>query len=94
MVAVIALAAVIYEVIKKVIELRKTLEEMEIAAERSAAEFARFNDSQKLANDELRVTNDRLENAIAKLAHKPENNLKLAIDEAGGCGRSSGGASR
>ena len=81
-VAVIALAAVIYEVIKKVIELRKTLEEMDLAAERSAAEFARFNDSQKLANDELKVTNDRLENAIAKLAHKPENNLKLAIDEA------------
>ena len=81
-VAVIALIAVIYEVIKKVLELRKALEEMEVAAERSAAEFVRFNDSQKLANDELKVTNDRLENAIAKLAHKPENNLKLAIDEA------------
>ena len=81
-VAVIALIAVIYEAIKKVLELRKAIEEMQVAAERSAAEFARFNDSQKLANDELKVTNDRLENAIAKLAHKPENNLKLAIDEA------------
>src|ERR1017187_9941816 len=81
-VAVIALIAVIYEAVKKVLELRKAIEDMHVAAERSAAEFARFNDSQKLANDELKVTNDRLENAIAKLAHKPENNLKLAIDEA------------
>src|ERR1017187_7167217 len=69
-VAVIALIAVIYEAVKKVLELRKAIEDMHVAAERSAAEFARFNDSQKLANDELKVTNDRLENAIAKLAHK------------------------
>src|ERR1017187_10767 len=81
-VAVIALIAVIYEAVKKVLELRKAIEDMHVAAERSAAEFARFTDSQKLANLELRTTNDQLENAIAKLQHRPENNLKIAIDEA------------
>lgn len=35
-----------------------------------------------LANDELQVTNDRLENDISKLEHKPQNNLALALDEA------------
>jgi hypothetical protein len=34
------------------------------------------------ANDELNVSNDKIENQIAKLEHKPENNLKLALDEA------------
>src|ERR1035438_4951154 len=81
-VAVIALIAVINKAVKKVLELRKAIVEMHVAAERSAAEFERFTDSQKLANLELKTTNDQLENAIAKLQHKPENNLKIAIDEA------------
>ncbi len=81
-VAVIALIAVIYEVVKKVVELREAFEQMHLAAERAAGEFERFNDAQKLANAELALTNARLENAIAKLEHKPENRLKEAILEA------------
>src|ERR1039457_185912 len=81
-VAIIALIAVIYEAVKKVLEFRKALDDLHTAAEKNAAEFDRFADSQKLANLELKTTNDQLENAIAKLQHKPENNLKIAIDEA------------
>ncbi|MCE5309379.1 MAG: hypothetical protein LLG20_17195 [Acidobacteriales bacterium] len=81
-VAVIALIAVIYEVIKKMIELHQAVEEMHTAAERAAGEFQRFTDEQKLANAELQLTNVKLENAIAKLEHKPENKLREAILEA------------
>jgi cell division protein FtsB len=81
-VAIIALIAVIYEAVKKVLEFRKALDDLHTAAEKNAAEFDRFADSQKLANLELKTTNDQLENAIAKLQHKPENNLKIAVDEA------------
>jgi hypothetical protein len=81
-VAIIALIAVLYEAVKKVLEFRKALDDLHTAAEKNAGEFARFADSQKLANLQLQTTNDQLENAIAKLQHKPENNLKVAIDEA------------
>lgn len=81
-VAVIALIAVIYEVVKKVIELHQAIEEMHLAAERAAGEFQHFNDASKLANAELALTNTKLENAIAKLEHKPENKLREAILEA------------
>lgn len=47
-----------------------------------AAGFRELNDSAQTANDTMRVTNDRLENEIAKLEGKPQNNLMLAIDEA------------
>ena len=67
-VAIIALIAVIYEAVKKVLEFRKALDDLHTAAEKNAAEFDRFADSQKLANLELKTTNDQLENAIAKLA--------------------------
>jgi hypothetical protein len=81
-VAVIALVAVIYEVIKKMIELHRAVEEMHEAAEKAAGEFERFTDEQKLANAELALTNTKLENAIAKLENKPQNKLKEAILEA------------
>jgi hypothetical protein len=81
-IAVVALTGVIVEAIKKVAEFREKLEELREAPERIEAQFARLTGATKTANDELRVTNDRLENSIAKLEHKPQNNLKLAIDEA------------
>lgn len=81
-IAVVALIGVIVEAIKKVAEFREKLEELREAPERIEAQFARLTGATKTANDELRVTNDRLENSIAKLEHKPQNNLKLAIDEA------------
>jgi hypothetical protein len=72
---VAALGIAAYEVAKKLREIREE-------PERVAAEFARLTGATKTANDELRVANDRLENSIAKLEHRPQNNLKLAIDEA------------
>ncbi len=72
---VAALGIAAYEVAKKLREIREE-------PERIAAEFARLTGATKTANDELRVANDRLENSIAKLEHRPQNNLKLAIDEA------------
>jgi hypothetical protein len=64
------------------IEFHKKLEEMRAEGERARAEFQRFGDENKLTNAELQVTSDKLQNAIAKLEHRPENTLKLAIDEA------------
>ena len=81
-VAVFAVVTVIYEAIKKVVEFHEQLERLREAPEKVAAEFARLNDVTKTANDEMKLANDRLENAIAKLEHRPQNNLKLAIDEA------------
>jgi hypothetical protein len=81
-IAVVALIGVIVEAIKKVVEFHENLEKLREAPERIQAEFARLTGATKTANDEMRVTNDRLENAIAKLEHRPQNNLKLAIDEA------------
>jgi hypothetical protein len=72
---VAALGIAAYEVAKK-------LREIQQEPERIAAEFARLTGATKTANDELRVANDRIENSIAKLEHRPQNNLKLAIDEA------------
>ena len=81
-IAVVVLIGVIVEAIKKVVEFHENLEKLREAPERIQAEFARLTGATKTANDEMRVTNDRLENAIAKLEHRPQNNLKLAIDEA------------
>lgn len=46
------------------------------------AAFESLTLSAQATNDELNVSNDKIENQIAKLEHKPENNLKLALDEA------------
>ncbi len=44
--------------------------------------FRDLNTAAEEANDNLRVANDKLENDIAKIEHKPENGIKLALDEA------------
>ncbi len=44
--------------------------------------FRTLNLSAQSSNDALAVTNDKLANEVAKLEGKPQNNLKLAIDEA------------
>jgi hypothetical protein len=63
-------------------EANKKMQELAEAPEKLHVKFGRLNDQEKLTNAELRVTNDRLENTIAKLEHRPENRMKLAIDEA------------
>ena len=44
--------------------------------------FTDLNAPLHVLNDEMRVSNDRLENEIAKLEGRRENTLKLALDEA------------
>ena len=44
--------------------------------------FGKLNESGLLAADTLRVTNDRIEQQIALLEHKPVNEMALALDEA------------
>lgn len=44
--------------------------------------FGNLNESGLLAADTLRVTNDRIEQQIALLEHKPVNEMALALDEA------------
>ncbi len=44
--------------------------------------FSALTDGARKNADSLRVTNDKLEQQIAQLEHKPVNNLALALDEA------------
>jgi hypothetical protein len=44
--------------------------------------FASLNLSSKTSIDQLQLINDGLDNAHAKFEHKPQNNQKIAIDEA------------
>ena len=43
--------------------------------------FRAMHAAAQLSNDELRLTNDRLQNEINKLQGKPQNNLAISIDE-------------
>lgn len=81
-VGVVALLGTLAELPKKAQEAIDAFNKMAEAPQRIASAFASLNTSAALTNDELRVTNDRLENQIAKLDHKPQNTLKLALDEA------------
>ncbi len=47
-----------------------------------AAAFRDLTDPIRLSNAEMQVANDKLENEIAKLEGKRQNNLKVALDEA------------
>jgi hypothetical protein len=79
-IAIFAVIDVIVKATEKVMEFARKNEE----AARKNAEF--WNNSLKpmmIANDELELTKTKLENAIAKLEHKPQNMLKEAIEEAG-----------
>jgi hypothetical protein len=74
----IAFAGVLVEVTKKANEFFHGIRE---APERIKTAFSSANAGLRLTNDELQVANDRLENDIAKLEGKHQNNLKLALDE-------------
>ena len=52
------------------------------AEEKINSAFREINVEARASNDTLQVGNDRLENEIAKIEHKPENGIKLALDEA------------
>ena len=63
-------------------EAATAIRKVEQAEQNVGNSFRSLNLSAQGANDALAVTNDRLENEIAKLQGKPQNNLALAIDEA------------
>jgi hypothetical protein len=75
----IALAGVFVKIAD---EAAKAIQKVQQSEQAISNAFQSLNISGMLANDTLRVTNDRLENEIAKLQGKPQNNLAIAIDEA------------
>ena len=75
----LAFVAVLGEGVKKAYEFVQAAEKMPRVLELG---FRTMIQSQMTANDELRITNDRIEDQIAKLEHKPQNGMALALDEA------------
>lgn len=61
--------------------LREKFIELESAPNKMKAAFRDLNAPIRLTNDELAVTNARLENDIAKLEGRRQNNLKVAVAE-------------
>lgn len=79
LVGAIAFAGVVGEVSERITKFITTTRDM---SRTITAGFENLTLSARTANDELNVSNDKIENEIAKLERKPENNLKLALDEA------------
>lgn len=63
-------------------KLHKFFKDMRDAPEKISGGFRELNAPLKVANDELLVTADRLDNSIAKLEGRRQNSLKLELDEA------------
>jgi peptidoglycan hydrolase-like protein with peptidoglycan-binding domain len=78
----LALGDIVENWIEKIQEFREALKETETAPLRIAQAFRAINDPLQLTNDQLSVANDKLANEIAKLSGKPQNSLKLMLDEA------------
>jgi hypothetical protein len=63
------------------VKVKKFFDDMREMPARINTTFRDLTGSLRTADDELRVSNARLENEIAKLEGKPTNNLKTAIEE-------------
>jgi hypothetical protein len=63
-------------------KVREFFKDMREAPEKVKGAFRELNSSLRTSNDELAVTNARLENDIAKLEGRRQNTLKLALVEA------------
>lgn len=81
-VGAVALGGVLTELVSKASAAYEAFKKMKEAPETISNEFRKLALDAATANDELRVTNDRLALEIAKLEGKPQNGLKLALDEA------------
>jgi lambda family phage tail tape measure protein len=81
-VGAIAMGGILFELKDKAEAAYETFKKMQEAPQRIAESFHGIAQPIAVANDELRVSNDRLENEIAKLEGKRENGLKLELDEA------------
>jgi hypothetical protein len=78
-IAVIGLISIVVEAGKKVYEfVEKTEEAAKKHAEAWQSTIQPINDT----NDKLELTKTKLDNAIAKMEHKPQNKIKEAIEEA------------
>jgi hypothetical protein len=77
-VVVLTLIRSVVEVTEKVSEFIKKNEE---AAKKNTEAWRALSEPIDSTNDKMRVTNDKLEEQIAKLEHKPVNELKTALDE-------------
>ena len=78
-VGALALTGVLAKLGKEVVDFIDKTQKVPKAIEQG---FASLELGQRSATAALDVTNDKLENQIAKLEHKPQNNIKLALDEA------------
>ena len=78
----LALTGVIGKLVEKAGDAYQGIVKLQEAPKRIGEEFQKLDQPIRVANDELAVTNDRLANEIAKLQGKPQNGLKLALDEA------------
>lgn len=78
----LALVSVFVDLVKKVSELRDKYKELQEAPKAMGSEFERLHTSMALSNADLAVANDKLAIQIAKLEGKPQNGLKLSLDEA------------
>ncbi len=78
-VAIVSIGVAAVEAGKKIYEF---IEKNEEAARKNAALWATIERPIRETNDELELTKTKLENAIAKLEHKPQNGMKEAIEEA------------
>jgi hypothetical protein len=74
-----AFGGLLFELGEKVAAFYKTISEH---SEKAVGAFAELNAAAAASNAQLQVANDRLENTIAKLEHRPQNLLKLQLDEA------------
>jgi hypothetical protein len=71
------------EVVARAVEhFQKLSSTANAAGEAIRRAFREIQNAARDSNDSLQVANDRLENEIAKIEKKPENGIKLALDEA------------
>jgi len=80
--AIVGVITVIYEAIKKVLEFREALKQVEEQPRKIEVAFRSLNSETQKINDELQRENIHLENSIAKLEHKPQNLLAEALNDA------------
>lgn len=78
----IALLGVMSELIHKASDAYQAFVKLREAPKRIGEEFQAMTQPLRVANDELAVANDKLQNQIAKLEGHRQNTLKLALDEA------------
>ncbi|WP_433963665.1 hypothetical protein [Tunturiibacter gelidiferens] len=77
-VGAVAMATIIVDLGKKVYDFSQSAKNSLTNVKQG---FEALNDSTRKSGIELDVANDKLANTIAKLEHKPENLLALALDE-------------